>query len=462
MTGTFYTDFKKRKNSTKQPTGGTSKTFTLKEGTSIEKPVYLLTGNTFTYNYVHAFGHYYFVDDVKSIRNGMIEVSCSMDVLATYKSDIGGYTAFIERSSYSYDDWLADPSVTMVSDVTVTSTVNSALSIFVPGGVYTISVLNTKGSGAGFTSSYITDYVNIEYLSHYVNTNWGSAATDLLDWFQSTFLHTADSIIDCVWTPIALSQIGGTGVAFEQMEIGVDQIPGASGYRITSPFVVSQSLTITIPHVYSDFRKFSPYTMVKLFIPCFGTVDVNPLDFCLSDTIKLQFDVDPCTGDTVCYLSNYSDKLVASYKYNVGVSCPVGKVGSDVTGTISGLLQTAASVVGAAASGPVGAAAGSLQAAASGVNTLATAFAVTPSVSGSKGGRAIAEHGLDVVCTVIARTTKNPADLLSTHGRVLMETKQISSIPGYIKCVDASVPIAGMSSEKDEVNNFLNSGFYYE
>ena len=111
MTIKYWTNFSKRKNSTKQPTGGTSVTCQLKEGTSIEKPVFLLTGDLFTCNYIEAFSHYYFVDDVKSVRNGLTEVSCSMDVLATFKTEIGSYNALIERSASFYDAKYPDPSV---------------------------------------------------------------------------------------------------------------------------------------------------------------------------------------------------------------------------------------------------------------------------------------------------------------------------------------------------------------
>ena len=72
-------------------------TVNLKEGTSIEKPTFLLRGDLFSCNYVQAFNHYYFVDDIKSVRNGLTEIDCSMDVLATFKTEIGSYNALIER-----------------------------------------------------------------------------------------------------------------------------------------------------------------------------------------------------------------------------------------------------------------------------------------------------------------------------------------------------------------------------
>lgn len=456
-----WSNFSKRRNSTKQPTGGTQVTCTLKETTSIEKPTFVLSSNDFSINYIEAFGEYYFVDDVKSIRNGIIEVSCSLDVGATYKTDIGSYTAFIERAATYHNDFLPDPDVAIINDENVVSTTTSALTMFNSGGLFVVSVLNDIGSGNGFTTYYITDATNLEYLAQYVNSNWGSAATDVTDWLQSTFLKTADSIIDCIWVPISFSALTGAPLTYETFKIGVDVVTGASGYRVTGPCVLSETISSSIPHVYTDFRKGAPYTMGKLFIPCYGMTDFNPLDFD-NDTVYLTFDCDITTGDMIAYLKDSGGKLISTYTYNIGVSCPVGKVGSNVTQTIGGILSTAGSVVSAIASSGAAAVASGVGASAAGINTLANAVMPTSSVHGGKGGRAVANQGLDVTVTLLTKATTDPDDLLYTHGRPFMSSAAISSFSGYVKCSGAEVPIAGRESDKTAVNDLLNNGFYYE
>lgn len=458
-----WNNFVKRRNSTKQPTAtGTTHTATLKEATSIEKPTFVFASNDFSINYVQAFGHYYFVDDIKSVRNGIIEVSCSMDVGATFKTEIGSYNAYIERSYTLVNSMIPDPFVSMLNREIVQSNIYSSLSIFVSGGVYVISVLNDIGSGAGFTTYYATDISNLMGLSNYVNTDWGSGVADFLSWVQATFLHTADCVIDCIWVPIALSQISGSSFAsFETMKIGVDQVTGVNGYRFTGPAVVSQTISVAIPHMYSDFRKGAPYTVGRLFIPGYGNVDFNPLDFA-SDTIDVKFDVDITTGDVVCYLKDASGKVISNVTYNVAVNCPVGKVGANASGTIGGILSTVGGVASAVASSGANAVASGVGAAASAVNTIATAVAPTASIHGGKGGRALMESGLDLICSTIAKYTTDPSDLRSTHGRPSMGQAVISTCSGYVKCSNAEVPIAGMESDKQAVNDLLNSGFYYE
>ena len=83
MTIKYWNNFQKKINSTARPldSAAVSVSATLKSPTSIENPTFILTGDNFNINYVEAFGHYYFVNDVVSVRNGMIEVSCTQEVL---------------------------------------------------------------------------------------------------------------------------------------------------------------------------------------------------------------------------------------------------------------------------------------------------------------------------------------------------------------------------------------------
>ena len=98
---------------------------------------------------------------------------------------------------------------------------------------------------------------------------------------------------------------------------------------------------------------------------------------------------------------------------------------------------------------------------ASAINTIASMVGVTGSVHGSKGGRAIIQE-LDIHVTVIAKATQDPASVTAESGRPCMAQHTISTCSGFVKCVNASVDIPGMAAEKDQVNDFLNNGFYYE
>ena len=466
MTGTFYSGFTKRRNSTLQPTGGTSSTFVLKEGCSIEKPVLLLKSNDFTINYVSAFGHYYFVDDIKSIRDNLIEVYCSMDVLATYKTEIGSYSALVERSDSFYDASYPDPAVAMLNEFDF-DYIAADPSLYNSTGCFIVSVLNNIGSGTGFTCQYAMNSFNLELLARYVNTDWGSAATDVLSWLQATFLKTASCIIDCIWIPISFSSISGSS---ETVKIGVDQVvvggTPVTGTRLTGPTsVTAQAVLAALPHYYSagDFRRCAPYSLGKIFIPGYGVADFNPADFEPSGNMYITTVIDISTGDTVVYLTNADACIVSSYSFNIGVSCPVGHVGANVTETLGGIINTAGNfAMYNAMKNPVGKISADYAGASSLVNTMVSALGATASYSGRKGGRAVWLTNKTYQVCIFAHLTQAINSMEEYSGRPCMEVKQLSTCSGFVKCINAAVPIAGMSTEKDEVNNFLNAGFYYE
>ena len=462
-----WDNFVKRRNSTKRPAvTGTTHTATLKETTSIEKPTFVFASNDFSINYVEAFGHYYFVDDIKSVRQGLIEVSCSIDVGATYKSQIGSYTAFVERS-YSYRNiYIPDPAVAMLDHEQVSESYQT-LAYFSYTGFYVISVLNDIGSGVGFTTYYVFDAANMERLSQYINVDWGSGGgiSSVLEWLQATFLHTADAIIDCIWLPLASSLLPAASFSSETVKVGVDVITGVTAKRFTDVAIYNFETYIAIPHVYSDFRMAPPYTTVKLFIPGLGMVDINPLDF-TGNVIYIEYTVDVATGDTAVILRDASElqggNVISTYTFNIGVSIPIGHVSANAAGAAGGVASAAGAagvVKSVMSSSPVAA---GIIGVASAVNSISQAVAPTMSVHGGKGGRALFYAEREIRCIVIARDTTDPDELKATQGSIFMKETQISLLSGYVKCSNADVPMAGMESDKQAVNDLLNSGFYYE
>lgn len=462
MTIKTWAGFTKRKNSTKRPTVGyVSRTVTLKEGTSIENPTFLLTGDLFSVDYVEAFGNYYFVTDVVSMRYSLTEIHCTMDVLATHKSSIESYTAFIERCDNYRNPMIPDPLVAMTNGENVYHQSVSVGTIFSDTGVFCLGCISEKGSSAGFCSYYLMNASTLEAVAQYVCNSW-PIGTDFFDWLQTTFMKTFESIISCIWLPCSVALTpGGT---FEEIVIGIDGI-NVDAYRITGNPVGSDIATLTIPGTYTDFRRGAPYTTGKLLLPCYGMVEFNPLDFS-NDTMNIAVYVDFASGDAVYHLKDSGGKFISTVTTNIGVNCPIGKVQQNSGSIVRGV----ASLIGAAATGVSAAGASGLAkasmitgASAQAINGIASALSPTPSLMGGTGGRANAKSNTDIVCTIIERVTQDPDELRTTHGWPLMKPGTISSTGGgYVQCSNASVPIPGMEAERDAVNDFLNNGFYYE
>lgn len=76
----------------------------LREETSIVNPSIIIEYYgvpNFNYCKIEAFGRYYFVDEVVSVRNNLWELSLRVDVLMTYKDNIYNCYGFVDRNEYS-------------------------------------------------------------------------------------------------------------------------------------------------------------------------------------------------------------------------------------------------------------------------------------------------------------------------------------------------------------------------
>lgn len=88
---------------------------TLKEGTSVIDPVILVHAPLSTlvnanYMTISAFGRSYFITDIRSIRNDLVEISGHVDVLSTYAAGIRGNNAIIYRQENDWNLYLDDGS----------------------------------------------------------------------------------------------------------------------------------------------------------------------------------------------------------------------------------------------------------------------------------------------------------------------------------------------------------------
>ena len=76
---------------------------TLRHETSIKNPVITIAGNEntpfFNYAFIDEFNRYYFITDIKSIRNGIWEISLLCDVLMSFKNDILNSHAIIDHTT---------------------------------------------------------------------------------------------------------------------------------------------------------------------------------------------------------------------------------------------------------------------------------------------------------------------------------------------------------------------------
>ena len=85
-----------------------------------------------------------------------------------------------------------------------------------------------------------------------------------------------------------------------------------------------------------------------------------------------------------------------------------------------------------------------------------------PTVSGvGSSGSYLAFHDPDNLY-LLSRFIEIVDENLDEIGRPLCQTKQINTLSGYILCDKADAQISGTADEAVKVNEYLNTGFFYE
>ena len=295
MATVSFGNLSKRRNSTKQPSGlSDQRDCKLKETTSVDHPTFIVTGNNFHYNYASWDGRYYFIKDIRSVHNGLSEIDCEIDVLATYKSAILNTTAYVLYDSTSNTE-LPDNRLPMKTTKTVSA--SSAACPLVPdaGGTYILSLTGSHGSTGVYkcTQAEIAALIDdVSDISDNIFDDTGitppsppAAPADIADaiiQFGSFQMDVFKYILDLLKK--AISQVFGSGdipanireCRYLPFNIGTT---GGSNKIYLGTFETQQSLSklatdtvvrstsVSIPWQVSDFRRRSPYTEIYLYIP---------------------------------------------------------------------------------------------------------------------------------------------------------------------------------------------------
>lgn len=88
----------------------------LRERTSIIDPVIIVEASLddlkkCNYMTIDAFGRKYFVNDIRSVTDKLVEISGHVDVLSTYETGIRKNSAIIKKQEFDYNLYLNDGSL---------------------------------------------------------------------------------------------------------------------------------------------------------------------------------------------------------------------------------------------------------------------------------------------------------------------------------------------------------------
>lgn len=479
---TLYTNFAKRKNSTKLPTGGTTvNDVELKRPTSIHDPIFVLgqvTGVTMeNITYVKAFGNYYFVTNIAVTPNNYFELTCSEDPMGTNKSAILASNQFVVRSASAYNAMLQDGMIMPTENTfhwvyhAIRKSDNTALKLDTTGCfvVTAISCKNPASSSGLYAQNFVTRYLvsvdNIKMIGDYLFNSSASTWSDFKSNIEEMVQKPYDALISIFWLPIPYGPLY-TGQTEEPVQLGEDVLV-LSGDPIPSYLIPQDARyeykgSVTPTWNYKDdWRLTSPYTTATVYIPAFGLVDINPNEF--KDGLNVETVIDILTGETITKFVHNS-VIKSTYSYNLASEIPVaqtfpntGMAIASIAGGLGSIGASAASVAHGNLMGVAGIASGAFSTAMGAMNL----FATTESYKGSQGGKAwITDNEYYITERYVVTQALTHAN--GTCGRPLMEERTLSGLSGYCQCANASIDLNCLESDRDYINACLNSGFFIE
>ena len=444
---TVFTGFSKRINSTKQPTGGSNIDCVLKSPTSVIRPTFRITGFNLAWNYIQWGTRYYFVEDITILTNDIAEYSCGLDVLATYKTDIGASTEYVTRAASSYNLNVTDAKYPTTNDFdgdfVALSNING--DIDVSNGSYVIGV-KSKEADTGI-AYYALNTTQFGRLVDYLFSDVWLDATDVTKALQKILIDPFDYIVSVNWYPFQIeSDIYNESICFGYWDSQV------TATRITEPYRIkimqdARALPAHPQVARGTYLNGAPYTQMTVDMFAFGRIPLDPNFFVNSRVCTTEVFVDLYTGVAVMLISGV-EGVVYQGSATFGVPIQLSQVKNDL---ITPLVNAATAGVNFAVGNYIGAAAGIANAIESAMPQVSTA--------GSVGS--------------IAAYTYNEAEIqfkfykivdedIATIGRPLCAPRQISSLSGFIQCDNVDLQTVGTPAEKKQIIEFMESGFYYE
>ena len=462
MNVTFYSGFSKRRNSTKQPSGGTTKSVVLKENTSEMRPAFVVSNVDWSWNYASWGGRYYYINDIVSEGNNLFRVECELDVMATFKVSIGSYTTLISRAAADENFDVMDTIYPAKTGPTTKRVQISSSGIFTGTIANGSVVMGTVGNdGQHF---YVMSWARFTSVCYWL---FPALGMDFSQWAlmeagqalaggNNTVLQ---SITLLKWLPITYTSISGLLSATTDTHIGNWTMPHANSEITGSAIAQILGTLITFPArddngARGKWLYTSPFAEYSVYIPPFGLISVDG-NYLLKSGRQITADImaEIVTGNVTLRLyyalGNSAPKMIGVYNANVGLDMRAGGGAANLGGIASGIGSAIASAI---SDNYMGAAA----------SLASAARSFIP--QGAQIGGGVSGPTPDIAQPWFAYATyydpidENQAEI----GRPLGEVRTISSLSGFIQCADAHCPLMGHEEEMTKVNEILNNGFFYE
>ena len=462
--------FNKRPNSTAQPlpTAGKSFTVQIKDECSFITPVLRFTPDNLVsgvfspvaYNYAQIayWQRFYYITDWQYI-NGAWEATLSVDVLASFKAEIGNTSAYVVRAAGASDGSIIDTNYPAKTnyDIRKINVATSWYGVAPSGGSYILGCINYNNGGkVGAISYYALNSTQLAALLNYLFTDsifYSSNISEIGAGLFKSMFNPFQYIVSCIWFPFAAASFGS---ASDNVKVGYWDT-GVSA-TVVSALAQKTFVTATIPDhpqlSRGSYLNYEPYSRLTLYVPPFGSIPIDTNFRSLGNYLYCAVFIDHITGQatirvSICQDSSHLDEynVVTERSSMIGVPIQLAQLMPDYVQT----LQSGINAVGNVASFNITGALSSL---------VSAVQSQMPKVSTLGSNGSYIEVLQYPVLTVEFLQLVNEDN--TEFGRPLCQVKTISTLSGYIRCAEDDHAFSGTKTETDEINRFLKSGFFYE
>lgn len=365
-------NYNKISNSTKRPsdTAGVSFLCTIKSVTSILNPIIDIvdkTGNNriplYNYAYIPEFKRYYFITDI-TYDIGIWTLSLSIDVLASFRSDILNSTQYVLRSSSRYDpDIVDDLYLSKNAPFWDKCAVSKYAGIDSQAGA--VRYRNVNGSGSGIVSNYFSatfsqgmfllgvvgnnatgvDYYAMSYnrFKEVINKAFTLIPSDMSDvssGVANAIYNPTQYLTSCRWFP----EITAINISNATTTLNIGPYPvslSGSIYPLEANRIPQFYIEIEIPrNPKADtypYMNLSPYSEYNLYFQPFGNIAIDSTKIYGADTLTVTWTVDYATGLAHLKIKPYeyaydNDAIIYDAMCDYGVSIPISSLVMDWKG----------------------------------------------------------------------------------------------------------------------------------
>lgn len=331
---------------------------TMRTPTSILYPIIQIAEDSsiidYNYCYISEFKRYYFVTDIVSTRNGLWEISLSVDVLMSFKTDILKQTCIVSRNEFEYNLMLEDKYLftkyeRKITETEVTNITDSSINYVefckdystYPSAESKCNVIVTGIGKFWSTDIYPTniDIISNNFLPnldskkqfYYCGSNGSNSIYSVgisvamlrtfLEWLQDKGRYSY--IISIIVLPYYIdvnTNYGGLGeIQINSEKSGVNCFAlkhSISDYITTNKFKISSSNPKT-------FLVYEPYCNYSLYLPYCGYIDLKASQV-LDKELMVQYQINYMDGSSQCIVTNVTDnQIITKQECQLGIRVPI-------------------------------------------------------------------------------------------------------------------------------------------